>query len=82
MYAIIKKRKDELTAKYLLPSLSDPVEHVDFNGDGWTLVEWNIDLVKADVYNEIVKGGGLFFDTSDEINSYIKENFIQEKILL
>lgn len=79
MYALIKKQKGELTAHYILPSISDPVELKHLDGSEWTLVEWNVDLVKSDVWNELVTCGAIFRDTGEEINQIIKENF-QEKL--
>lgn len=87
MYALIKAKKADLKAEYKLPSTSDPRELVHLDGSNWVLVMWDKTLAGADVYNEVVSLGGLFFDVDTEeqskaLNKYLEDNFFNEEISL
>lgn len=72
MYAVIKKAKKDLTAKYLLPSQNEAVELKALDDSEIVLQEWNKEMAGADVYNEIMAAGGKFFDSPEDVQEYVK----------
>lgn len=79
MFALIKKAKKDLNARYLLPSIDDPVEFVGLDNSDWTLVEWTKSLITAEAINEIIQNAPDFIVFNDEdsakVMKHIEDNF-------
>ena len=83
MYAVLRKQANQLKADYKLYCKSEPVELLDLSDNEWSLVEWNANLAKADVLNEILETSpdARFFDSPDDekgkegVNSFVRKNF-------
>lgn len=59
----------DLKAEYLLHAKCEPIL-VEFQTFKGTYVEFDLDLVKADVMNEVTNLDTIFFNDQDEYNSW------------